>query len=137
MLVCFDIIFFFVFGITAIVTQTLFLLFLSRWRGALHHSGNKDDDGCLVDVCSYCHFLIYCQSSSLSYHHTYRELYTVSIQQFYFLHVHVAVLCSQTDSLFIENKDPCIKLHFPDIHTLQNLSLHNERITTSTKGPLA
>lgn len=56
-----------------------FFLFLCRWRGAIHHISYKDDDGCLVDVCFNCHLLIYCQSCSLSYHHTDRKLHTVSI----------------------------------------------------------
>lgn len=52
--------------------------FLSRWRGPLHNSSYQDDDGRLVDVCSYCHLLVYCQSSSFPHHHTHRELHTVS-----------------------------------------------------------
>lgn len=58
-----------------------FFLFLCRWRGTIHHISYKDDDGCLVDVCFNCHLLIYCQSCSLSHHHTDRKLHTVSIQQ--------------------------------------------------------
>lgn len=62
----------------------LFSYFCCRWRGALHHPSYKDDDGGLVDVCSNCHILIYCQSSSFPHNHAYREFYTVSIQLIFF-----------------------------------------------------
>lgn len=77
-----------VFFVLLLICLTFFFsFFLSRWRGALHHSSYKDDDGRLVDVCPYCHLLVYCQSSSLPHHHTHRELHTVSIQQISLLEI--------------------------------------------------
>lgn len=62
------------------------LCLLCRWRGALHYSRYEDDDGRLVDVCSYCHLLIYCQFSCLPHYLTDREFYTVSIELISLLH---------------------------------------------------
>lgn len=53
-----------------------------RWGSPIHNSGNSNDDGGMVVICSDCHLIIHSKPCCFPHHHPHWELHPVSRQWF-------------------------------------------------------